>query len=372
MTTTQNESKSSSPENRVKTTKYSRTSIMDLKIAINFTWPSFRNVALDIQKALEPYCNSVVLDWRDVKPGGNILFIETVRKDTLKFLKRLPSSNIVFYGTTEGHSLLDKESIELARNINVVAVSNFVKQMLEEVGIPVAGVVHHGLDMYATNVDSSFLQSLEERFRDRLVTLTLASNDPRKGLEELFRAYKLTESRVLNSFLVLHSEPKRYYDCEERRYRQRHYDLPKLVAQLGLERTWLTNRYGLMTPEEVNALYKLCHIYVSSSLSEGFCLPILEAFRFNKPVIAVDAPPFNEVIEDGRTGKLIPYEKTQWYNHKNKILFKMHVYKPQNLAEVMTELLNNRDLLERMKNQIMKKKHRWSIHAIYPRLLSYF
>ncbi len=366
------EYKSQPPEDRIEITKYSCSSITDVKIVTNLTWPSFRKVALDVQKALRPYCNSVILDWRDTKPGGNILFIETVRNDTIKFLKILQWSNIVFYGTTEGHSFLDKESIELAGTVNVVAVSYFVKQMLEEVGIQVAGVVYHGLDMNAASFDLSFLQLLKKRYKNKLVALTLASNDRRKGLKELLRACKYTESKVPNNFQILHSEPTRYYSQEERRNHKRYYDLPKLVSQLGLKRIWLTNRYGLMTSDEVNALYKFCSIYVLSSLSEGFGLPALEAFRFDKPVVAVNAPPFNEVIEDGVTGRLIPCKGIRWFNHKNKILFKMHVYDPKSLADAITELLTDNNIRENMEDQILKRKHRWSIYTEYPKLLDYF
>lgn len=359
--------------NMVEEKQRSRIPMTDLKIVTNLAWPSFRNVALDVSKALRPYCNSHVLDWKEVKPGGNVLFIETVRQDNLKFLEKLlPGSNIVFYGTTEGHSILDRESVEVARNVNVVAVSNFVRQMLEEVDVPVAGVVHHGLDMDANEVDLSFLHSVKEKVREKLVALTIASNDPRKGLKELLQAYKFVESDVPNSFLVLHSEPKRDYNYEEQRYHERWYDLPKLVSKLRIERIWLTNSYRLMSSGEVNALYKLCQVYVFPSFSEAFGLPMLEAFRFNKPVVAVDAPPFNEIIEEGYTGKLIPYKKTRWFNYKNMVLFKMHVYEPRDLAEAMASLLSNNSLREYMETQIREGKHRWSIYKLYPKILDYF
>ena len=345
----------------------------DLKIVTNLAWPSFRNVARDVRNALKPYCHSCVLDWRDAKPGGDILFIETVRKDTLELLEKfLPGSNIVFYGATEGHSFLDEENIRLARDVKVVAVSNFVKVMLEEVDVPVAGVVHHGLNMDALEVDLSFLKSLEEKFKEKLVALTIASNDPRKGLEKLLQAHKLVEERIPNSYLVLHSQPKRYYDYEEKRHRERHYDLPEIASHLGLGRIWLTNRHGLMTAEEINTLYKICHIYVLSSFTEGFGLPILEAFRLNKPVVAVDAPPFNEIIEDGCTGKLIPFKEVQWFNYKNKVLFKMHIFEPHDLAQAMFSLLSDSGIRESMETQIRDRKYRWSIHRLYPQLLNFF
>ena len=346
---------------------------MELKIVTNLAWPAFRNVALDIHKALKPYCDSSVLDWKEAKQGGNILFIETVRRDTLKLIKQLlPGSKIVFYGTTEGRSFLDQESIRVARKIGIVAVSGFVKQMLEEVGVPVAGIVHHGLDMDATEIDQSFLQSLREKTGEKLVALTIASNDPRKGLKELLLSYKLVESEVPNSFLILHSQPARYYSKTKQRIRKRHYDFPRLMSKIGVERMWLTDRHGLMTSNEVNTLYELCQIYVLSSFCEGFGLPMLEAFRFNKPVIALDTPPFNEVIEDGQTGRLIPYKEVRWFNYLNQILFKMHIYEPDVLAEAMVSLLTNDGLRENMKIKIQERRHRWSIHTLYPRLLDYF
>ena len=149
-------------------------------------------------------------------------------------------------------------------------------------------------------------------------------------------------------------------------------DLPELVSELGIKRIWLTNRHGLLTVAEVNALYNLCNIYVLSSLSEGFGLPMLEAFRFNKPVIAVDAQPFNEVIENGRTGILIPLKEVKWFNYKNKVLFKMNVYEPQKLAEAMISLLLKPSVRENIGTHIQENKHRWSIYNLYPKLLDYF
>ncbi len=348
------------------------SSAVDLKIVTNLAWPSFRNVALDVQKALSPYRRSQVLDWRSAESGGDVLFIETVRTDTLRCLRKLlPKSNVVFYGTTEGHSLLDGESIKLVREAQVVAVSGFVKQMLEEVDVPVAGVVHHGLDMSDTEVNASFLESVGEKTGKKPVALTIAGNDARKGLDRLLRAYALVEARDRDSFLILHSEPRTYY-VEAKGRRQRHCDLSRLASELGLRSVWLTNSYGKLASAEVNALYRLCSIYVLSSFSEGFGLPMLEAFRFNRPVVAVDAPPFNEVIEDGRTGRLIPCTEVRWHNYRNQMLFKMHLYETDSLADAMSDLLLDTRLRARMESCIQKSKHRWEINHLYPELLKYF
>jgi glycosyltransferase involved in cell wall biosynthesis len=111
---------------------------------------------------------------------------------------------------------------------------------------------------------------------------------------------------------------------------------------------------------------------VQPSYSEGFGLPILEAFRFNKPVIAVDAPPFNEVIEHGKSGVLVPLSKITWSNFASLVLFKMHMYRAEDLAQAILELMTNQQQITKMRENIQKEKHNWSIHKLYPELLNYF
>jgi glycosyltransferase involved in cell wall biosynthesis len=111
---------------------------------------------------------------------------------------------------------------------------------------------------------------------------------------------------------------------------------------------------------------------VQPSYSEGFGLPILEAFRFNKPVIAVDAPPFNEVIEHRKSGILVPLSKITWSNFANLVLFKMHMYRAEDLGHSILELVTNQQLVVKMQENIQKEKHNWSVKKLYPDLLNYF
>jgi len=332
-----------------------------LKIVTKLDWPSFRNVAALIGKALKAHCNCTIHDCAKVKPGGNILFIGTVFYQPLNFLSKfLRQSRVVFYGTTEGHSFVDEASLEVAKQIKIVAVSNFVKQMLNESGIPVAGVVHHGLDMNNQRINVQFYKTLKERFEDKSIIFTVSANHARKGLDKLLHAYRLVEQRIQNSFLILHSEPMGYYNPT------------KIAMDLKIKQLWITNLYGELSPSKLSALYKLCSIYVQPSYAEGFGLPILEAFRFDKPVIAVDAPPFNEVISQKENGILIPSSGIRWFNFKNKVLFKMHMYKTKDLAQAIANLLSNQQLIANMQIKIQEKKREWDIYKLYPKLLNYF
>jgi glycosyltransferase involved in cell wall biosynthesis len=332
-----------------------------VKIVTKMDWPSFMNVAMQVRKALSGYCNCTIYDRTDVEPGGNILFIGTVFHQTLNFLNEfLGRSNIVFYGTTEGHSFVDEASLEVAKQIKIVAVSNFVKQMLEEIGVPVAGVVHHGLDMDDRRVDTQFYKVLKKKLKNKKIIFTASANHSRKGLDNLLCGYHIAEQEIKNTSLVLHSEPRGYYNVS------------KMAKDLKLKHLWLTNLFGKLSPSQLNAFYKLCNVYVQPSYSEGFGLPILEAFRFNKPVIAVDAPPFNEVIEHGKSGILVPLSKITWSNFANLVLFKMHMYRAEDLAHAMLGLVTNQQQVAKMQEDIQKEKHNWSVKKLYPELLNYF
>lgn len=334
---------------------------MRVKIVTKMDWPSFMNVAIQVRKALSGYCNCTIYDRTNAKPGGNILFIGTVFHQTLNFLNKfLGRSNIVFYGTTEGHSFVDEASLKVAKQIKIVAVSNFVKQMLEEIGVPVAGVVHHGLDMDDRRVDSQFYKVLKKKLKNKKMIFTASANHSRRGLDNLLCGYHLVEQEIKNTYLVLHSEPTGYYN------------MSKMAKDLELRHLWLTNLFGKLSPSQLNAFYDLCIFYVQPSYSEGFGLPILEAFRFDKPVIAVDAPPFNEVIEHGKSGILVPLSKITWSKFANLVLFKMHRYRAEDLAHAMLGLMTNQQQVVKMQENIQKKKHNWSIHNLYPELLNYF
>jgi len=332
-----------------------------VKIVTKMDWPSFMNVAVQMKKALSNYCNCTIYDRTNVKPGDNILFIGTVFQQTLNFLSKfLGQSHIVFYGTTEGHSFVDEAGLRIAKQIKIIAVSNFVKQMLEEIGIPVAGVVHYGLDMDNRRIDTQFYKVLKEKLKNKKIIFTVSVNHSRKGLDNLLYGYHLVEQEIKNTYLILHSESVGYYN------------ISKIAGKLKLKRLWLTNLFGKLSLSKLNALYKLCSVYVQPSYSEGFGLPMLEAFRFDKPVIAVDAPPFNEIIKQREDGILVPVSKIAWFNFANRVLFKMHKYRAEDLAHAILELLSNQQNAIKMQENIQKEKHNWSVHKLYPELLDYF
>ena len=151
-----------------------------------------------------------------------------------------------------------------------------------------------------------------------------------------------------------------------------YYDLHERAKSLGVKSLWLTNEFGTMSERRLRTLYRLCEVYVQPSYSEGFGLPILEAFRFNKPVIAVHAPPFEEIIEDEATGILFPSNGTTWHKSVQADLdLEIHEYSPSDLAKAIRNLVNYRQLLAKMEHQVEKEKWKWNAKAVYPEFLNY-
>jgi glycosyltransferase involved in cell wall biosynthesis len=62
--------------------------------------------------------------------------------------------------------------------------------------------------------------------------------------------------------------------------------------------------WGSVDEELLELLYRAADVYVSTSLHEGFCVPILEAFAHHLPVVAVDAGAVPETLGSG--GLLVP------------------------------------------------------------------
>lgn len=274
----------------------------------------------------------------------------------------MPDSNVVLYGTTEGLGILNREDRKVASEIRTVAVSRFAKHMLELAKIPVAGVVYHGLDMKKRRVDGRLYRSIRTKTaRNRShVILTVSANHSRKGLGNLMRAQRVVEKQVPNAYLILHSQLNGYYDIDHE------------TKALGIKNLWSTNLFGQLRQSQVNALYKSCNVYVQPSYSEGFGLPILEAFRFDKPVIAVNAPPFNEIIRHNHNGILVEPNGFSWVKDPTGIRFKMHTYSPGKLATAVIKCLTNPRLMKTLQEGVNASKETWNASNLYPQFLDYF
>lgn len=64
---------------------------------------------------------------------------------------------------------------------------------------------------------------------------------------------------------------------------------------------------GGLTPEQLSACYAACNIFALPSRGEGFGMVFLEAMAYGKPVIGGTHGGIPDIVEDGKTGLLVPH-----------------------------------------------------------------
>ncbi|HEX2957968.1 MAG TPA: glycosyltransferase family 4 protein [Chitinispirillaceae bacterium] len=63
---------------------------------------------------------------------------------------------------------------------------------------------------------------------------------------------------------------------------------------------------GTVTEEDKTSLLVHCELFVLPSTDESFGIAFTEAMSCGKPVVAIDIPPVNEIVQNGITGILVP------------------------------------------------------------------
>lgn len=76
----------------------------------------------------------------------------------------------------------------------------------------------------------------------------------------------------------------------------------KQAETLGVE----CDAYRYVNTPELKRQYASCTAFVSPSLSEGFCLPIIEAAMFEKPSVVTNVGSLPELVINGETGFVVP------------------------------------------------------------------
>jgi glycosyltransferase involved in cell wall biosynthesis len=82
--------------------------------------------------------------------------------------------------------------------------------------------------------------------------------------------------------------------------------LPRIVAGDGPLRELLPDTIGFVGPDEVSKLYSRAAVVVVASQAEGLPNVVLEAMAHGKTVVATPVGGIPTVIEDGKTGLLVP------------------------------------------------------------------
>ena len=92
----------------------------------------------------------------------------------------------------------------------------------------------------------------------------------------------------------------------------------KMACEAGISRS--VSFVGNIPTSEKIILLKKCSALALPSVYEGFGLVILEAFASAKPVLVSDVKPFDEIVDDGIDGFILPWDNPVLWSEKIQYL----------------------------------------------------
>lgn len=217
--------------------------------------------------------------------------------------------------------------ITLTHVSRLIAVSNAVARGLRTQGL----IAPEKIKVIQNGIDWKKIDEACERFNraafcerwdlpaDRPLVGSIGTLTLLKGHEDFLRAAaKLRELAPAAFFIISGTE-----SSATRNYRLK---LERLIEQLGLS----SNVRIIGRMEDISELHCALDVFVSASHSESFGLAIVEAMAAGAAVVATETDGAREILEDGRTGVLVPIGAIQ------------------KLAEIISELLKDPERRNRL------------------------
>lgn len=181
----------------------------------------------------------------------------------------------------------------------IVCVSEYVKDSWKK--LPFSEnvkmvVIHNGIDVAKfDNISVDFSGKRRELGLSKadIVIGNVSRLDPdAKGQDDLIKAHKIVTTREPKAKLLLVGDGRP----------EAEYKLESLVRSLGLQHSVVFAGRRNDIPE----ILQIMDIFAFPSIFEGFGIALIEAMAAGKPVITSDIEPLNRIVEDGKTGKLVP------------------------------------------------------------------
>lgn len=202
-------------------------------------------------------------------------------------------------GTVHSSRIRSDEDRDLLRELtprmdHLIAVSSAIVRKIEDegrAGAPVS-LIYNGVDLTRYS-EPDICGTLHEEFPiqvDAPIVGVVARLEPEKGHPTLLEAWPAVLARVPNAHLLVVGEGSQREALEAQ------------VAELGIGASvTFTGRR-----DDVPAVTAALDVAVLPSYREAQGLSILEAMALSRPVVASAVGGIPEMIEDGRTGLLVP------------------------------------------------------------------
>ena len=278
--------------------------IANSKLRLGFTAENMRilNVELDPEKkALRPVVQNIIVPFLIRKYKMDIIhspFTASVVGPTGRCKKVVTVHDMVVFFRKKrwpaAKSMPDKYyrtmfPLMLRLADGIIAVSQFTKdEIVKYCGVDpnYITVIHEGPGIYG-NPRQVTKNGPEKYF------LTVASDRPQKNLPNYIKGISLVPPKVLESyhFIICGMICKKSTGI-----RVGEDMLQSLVKEYGLENS--VSIRGYVSAEELRALYEGAFAVVFPSVYEGFGLPVLEAFYYEKPLLCSETASLKEIGGD--------------------------------------------------------------------------
>jgi len=206
------------------------------------------------------------------------------------------ANRVIAYGVTEGItrklklvSSLTNLAVKLHK-LRVVVPSNYVRKELQSLGIKVEAVIPHGVDlkeMESAEKSKNILAFPDYKVKVFSVFSNLFQVRKRLGLYYLLLAWsRLPRDRRKNACILLKVP-------QGTRQLVNH-----LASSLGLKKGEYIILDSWLSRGQMFCLFKSADIYVHGTLADAFGIPLVESIACGTPVIALNAPPWNEIVNE--------------------------------------------------------------------------
>lgn len=169
--------------------------------------------------------------------------------------------------------------------------------------------------------NGKFDESIFEKYNDGYINFLYTGRMvPNKKVEDVIKVFNYYKHNVNNNsrlFLIGSNGPEKYMEA-----------LKSYISRNNIQNIIFT---GHVSNEELEAYYKIASVYLCMSEHEGFCIPVLEAFKRGVPVIAYDC-----TAVGGTMGKAGIHVK-----EKNEREISDIITKIVNEEEYRTEIIEN-------------------------------
>lgn len=271
----------------------------------------------------------------------NIVHTHTAHALSLGLLIKLFNPNLVLIFTKRVPFPIKKNLFSILKYRNnlinlILCNSDYIKESLLQDGVSscILKTIPSSIRLHTSKRENIHLREELNIPENSFIVITAAALEPGKGYETIIKAAHLLKDKHPDIFFVCLGKGKHKHGFE------------KSVNDLDLT----SNVFFLGFKPDVRSYLQASNVFILVSQEEGFGGSILEAYAEGLPVIASKTGGLPELVEDGKTGCLVPVDDAH------------------TLAEKIVYLKNNTDARKKFSYAVLNLVKDYSSQHIIKRI----